>query len=502
MENRRCLLKMVDVAKSFPGVKALDGVNFSLEKGEIHALVGENGAGKTTLMNVLGGVLKPDSGQIFIEGKETDISNPLVARELGIAFIHQELNLIDELSVMENLFVGNEPVTRKKTIDWRAMEQRSFEILEKLGLDLDPHQIVRRLPMSLKQMIEIAKALVFEAQIIVMDEPTSSLTEGEAEILFKLIKNLKSHGKGIIYISHRMEEIFELSDRITVLRNGSYIATKDTSSTNHDELVALMIGGDPGQHFHKDESLRKDVVLDIRNLSGHDLVKDITLQVRAGEILGIAGLVGAGRTELLETVFGIYPPRKGEISFLGKPFKPSSPRASIKAGIAYVPEDRVAKGLFLDFDLYENIALVKSERDAIYGHTHLPKMRTEMNPVIGTMGIRTPSPRQQVKNLSGGNRQKVILARWVYAGMRVLLINEPTRGIDVGAKSEIYQLLKRLNREGVAIVMVSSDLSEIFGVSHRIAVMHEGRIVAVYDADQTDRQQVLSNMTGLIHSKV
>ena len=496
MEKLRQLLQMKNIAKTFPGVKALDAVSFDLLSGEVHALVGENGAGKTTLVNVLGGVIRPDSGQIIIDGKERTITTPLVARDLGIAFIHQELNLIDELSVMENFFVGNEPLTTRGLVNWTAMYQQSSEILRSLGISLDPRETVGNLPVSLKQMIEIAKALVFEAKIIVMDEPTSSLTDEETKTLFDLIDRLRAGGKGIIYISHRMEEIFQISDRITVLRNGQYIATKPTAKTDHGELVKLMIGSDPGQHFLRSESISKEVLLEVRNLWGPRLVHDVSFQVRAGEILGIAGLVGSGRTELLETIFGVYQPRKGEIYLAGKPFRPKSPRSSLQEGIAYVPEDRESKGLFLDFGVDSNIHLAKLERDAHFGHADPSKATEEVASVVRRLGIVTPSLRQQIRNLSGGNRQKVILARWIYAGMRVLLINEPTRGIDVGAKSEMYQLLRELNQRGVAIVMVSSELPEILSISHRIVVMHEGRVADIFAADQVDREELLRSMTG------
>lgn len=496
MEKRRQLLQMRDIIKTFPGVKALDSVSFDLLPGEVHALVGENGAGKTTLMNVLGGVLRPDSGQIIIDGQEQIITTPLVARDLGIAFIHQELNLIDELSVMENLFLGNEPLTTKGLVNWATMYQQSSEILRSVDINLDPRETVGNLPVSLKQMIEIAKALVFEAKIIVMDEPTSSLTDEETGTLFSLIDRLRGDGKGIIYISHRMEEVFQISDRITVLRNGEYIATRPTDETNHGELVKLMIGSDPGQHFLRSESVSDNVLLEVRHLSGPRLVQDVSFQVRAGEILGIAGLVGSGRTELLETIFGVYQPRKGQIYLAGKPFQPKSPRSSLQEGVAYVPEDRESKGLFLDFGVDNNIHLAKLERDAHLGHVDPSKATEEVASVVKRLGIVTPSLGQQVRNLSGGNRQKVILARWIYAGMRVLLINEPTRGIDVGAKSEMYQLLMELNQRGVAIVMVSSELPEVLSISHRILTMHEGRVADIFETDQTDREELLRSMTG------
>ncbi len=490
------LLQMKNIVKSFPGVKALNSVSFDLIPGEVHALVGENGAGKTTLMNVLGGVLQPDLGQILVDGKQETVTSPLVAQNLGIAFIHQELNLIDELSVMENFFIGSEPLTARGLVSWAEMQRRSSDILHSLGVDLNPREIVGNLSVSLKQMLEIAKALVFEAQIIVMDEPTSSLTDEETATLFGLIRRLKADSKGIIYISHRMEEIFRLSDRITVLRNGNYIATKPTTETDHAELVKMMIGSEPGKHFYREKSTPKDVLLEIRNLWGPRLLKDISLQVRAGELLGIAGLMGSGRTELLETIFGVYQPRGGEIYLGGKPFRPKSPRTSLLEGVAYVPEDRESKGLFLDFGVDANIHLAKMERDAGFGQADDIRAAEEMGPVVQRLGIVTPSLRQPIKNLSGGNRQKVILARWIYAGMRVLLINEPTRGIDVGAKSEMYRLLQELNQNGVAIIMVSSELPEVLSISHRIIVMREGRVSSTYEADQADREELLRSMTG------
>lgn len=490
------LLRMRGISKAFPGVQALADVQFELRAGEVHALLGENGAGKTTLMNVLGGVVAPDSGEILIGGRPTPIHNPQDAQRAGVAFVHQELNLIEPLSVKENFFIGRELVTRWRTIDWKAAADRTRQVLADLRVPVHPDDRVADLPMALRQMVEIAKALCFDANIIVMDEPTSALTVEETNILFGLIRRLRDEGKGIIYISHRMEEIFQLSDRVTVLRNGRYVGTRDTAQTTEDELVRMMVGRDvlaPGL----DASRRPgDVVLEVEGLSGVQRVKDVSFRLRAGEIVGIAGLQGAGRTELLEMIFGARPVREGRMRLRGRPYAPRLPRDAVRAGVSYVPEDRERKGLFLDFDVKANIHLTAAELEAKAGWVQERGVAPRVLELIEKLSVRTPTIYQMVKHLSGGNRQKVVFAKMLYEEPQILLVNEPTRGVDVGAKAEIYNILDGLSADGVAVLLASSELPELFAICDRIWVMSEGRMVASFDRDEATQEAILQRMTG------
>ncbi|MBO8140761.1 MAG: sugar ABC transporter ATP-binding protein [Firmicutes bacterium] len=487
---------MRGISKAFPGVQALDSVDFELRAGEVHALMGENGAGKSTLMNILGGVIVPDAGEIFINGRPRLIRRPVDAQAAGVAFIHQELNLIEPLSVKENFFIGRELVNRWGVIDWKAAADRCRRVLEELSIPVHPDDRVADLPMALRQMVEIAKALAFEAQIIVMDEPTSAITVQETQVLFDLIGRLKREGKGIIYISHRMEEIFQLSDRVTVLRNGRYIGTRPTAETTHEELVRMMVGRSVPARLKKANDGPGRVLLEVRGLSGNRRVKDASFELRAGEIVGLAGLRGAGRTELLETIFGASLLRAGEMILDGRPYAPRIPRDAIRAGIAYVPEDRVRKGLFLDLDVKENVYVTAAELQAQAGWIRERGVPERVHGLVEELKIATPSIRQAVKNLSGGNRQKVVFAKFLSTGLRVLLVNEPTRGVDVGAKAEIYQVLNRLAARGVGILMASSELPELLMVCDRIIAMWEGRLVAAFGREEATQEAVLHAMTG------
>ena len=485
---------MEKISKSFPGVQALDEVSIELFGGEVLGLVGENGAGKSTLMNVLNGIVQPDQGQIYVEEKEKEFSSLIEAQDAGIAYIQQELNLIDELSVQENLFLGKEPLTPLGTIKFRTLYKRSQEVLTSLGLKIPPREKTGNLSLAKKQMVEIAKALLFEAKIIVMDEPTSSLTDEEIKVLYQLICRMRDEGKGIIYISHRMEEIFSFTDRISVLRNGACVGTKLTREVDHDGLVRMMAGRDVEERFFKEETTTGPVLLELESLCGQGKVRDVSLQLREGEILGVGGLMGSGRTELLETIFGIFTPRRGQITLNGKTFKPSSPYRAIDRGIAYIPEDRESKGLFLDFSLLANLSLTRVEKDKrLYNEAN---HRRGIEKISDMLGIVAPSLDSRVENLSGGNRQKVILARWIYAGMKVLLVNEPTRGIDVGTKTEIYKLLYDLNKQGVGIIVVSSELTELLMISDRIITLYEGQLSGEFSREEANQEVVLQAMTG------
>lgn len=489
------LLLMQGVTKSFPGVRALDDVSFELAEGEVHALVGENGAGKTTLMNVLNGVVTPDQGRILLDGQEVRFSTPADAMACGIAYVHQELNLVDELSIKENLFLGHLPSSAWGKVDWAHMARQAEKALSTVGLKLDPDVLVGDLSVAEKQMLEIARALLSESRILVLDEPTSSLTDEETRRLFKLIKELRTQGKGIIYISHRLEEIFELADRITVLRNGKVVGTRSVQELDTDRVVHMMVGRDLGPVTGRKQSQVGPVVLKVVSASGPGRVKDVSLEVRAGEILGLAGLVGSGRTELLELICGARPMRQGHLEINGWVGRCRSPREALRRGLAYVPEDRVSKGLFLNFGICPNVRVSHMEAHSRLGVA--PKCRPEdEQELVKQLKIATPSLEQRVLNLSGGNRQKVVLAKCLRAGARVLLVNEPTRGIDVGARAEVYELLTKLTQQGLAVIVASSDLTELFTLSDRIIALYEGRIVDTFEGPDFQREEILRAMFG------
>ena len=493
MKDENIILKMENIHKSFPGVKALDSVTFDLKKGEVLGLVGENGAGKSTLMNILTGVLKPNQGTINLEGQNVEFHDNQQAQKHGISYIHQELNLIDELTIMENLFLGDQPLKKWGSINFKEMRERSKKVLKRLNLELSPDQLVEELSLAQKQMVEIAKAILFEAKIIVMDEPTSSLADEEIEVLFEMIEDLQKDGKSIIYISHRLDEVFSLTNRLIVLRNGKKVAVKNTDEVDHDQLVNMMAGKEVAERFFKEETNFGDVILESKNLAGKK-TKDINLKLRKGELLGIAGLMGSGRTELLEMMFGVKKIKNGELFLNNNKLHPRNTTQAIKNGLAYLPEDRGLKGLFLDFDLLKNIYISKVEKNEII--TNEEKAKEPILNIIEQLNIVTPSAREKIKNLSGGNRQKAILGRWMLSEMDVLLINEPTRGIDVNAKTEIYKFLFELNKQGVGIIMVSSELPEILSISDRIIVMYEGEINGRFTRKEANQERVLKAMTG------
>ncbi len=487
------LLEMKNISKNFPGVKALDEVSLNLYPSEVLGLVGENGAGKSTLMNILNGVFPPDEGQIIVDGREVRFSGPLEAQRNGIAYIHQELNLIDELNIRENLFLGRELKKKFKLLDIKKMREQTRLSLKKMQLDVDPETLVGSVSLTIKQLIEISKALMLSASIIVMDEPTSSLTDEETEILFGIIEQLKTQGKGIIFISHRIEEIFFITDRVTVLRNGKLIGTKSTKETTYDELVEMMSGKEVEKRFFKESSnIKEEILLEVSNLYGGEILQDINFKLKKGEILGIAGLSGSGRTELLESIFGTFKVTKGEIRINGNKYRPTSPKKAINKGIAYLSEDRENKGLFPDFNVFKNIIVTKAEKDI--KSSKVKKMKPYVNELINQLNIATPSLEVEIRNLSGGNKQKAILARWILARMNVLLVNEPTRGIDVSSKIEMYKLLYKLTKREIGIIVVSSELPELLAICDRILVMYEGRINACFDREEFNKETILKAM--------
>jgi ribose transport system ATP-binding protein len=487
-----------NLSKAFPGVQALQNVQFDLFPGEVHTLVGENGAGKSTLMKILSGVYQRDSGEILIDGKPVEIHNPRAAQKLGISIIHQELNLMNHLTAAQNIYIGREPrYAGGFLLDERTLNAKAKELFDMLHMDFDPRTKVGELTIAKQQMVEIVKALSFNARVLIMDEPTSPLNEAEVEELFDIIRHLRSQGVGIIYISHRMDELFRISDRITVLRDGQYMGTSRVSETNLDQIISLMVGR------KIDETARRipkgkpgEVVLDVRNLNRGRLVKNVGFTVRKGEILGFAGLMGAGRTEVARAVFGADPIDSGEVYIKGKKITIRHPRDAAKHGIGYLSEDRKRYGLAVGMPVLDNICMTDLPAFMnAFGVLKPKKMQKTSAEQVKALSIKTPSLLQKVKFLSGGNQQKVVVAKWLVKNCDVLFFDEPTRGIDVGAKQEIYQLLNELASLGKAVVMISSELPEILRMSDRVVVMCEGRITGELDGATATEEAVMKLAT-------
>lgn len=487
---------MVDICKEFPGVKALDNAQFELRSGEVHVLLGENGAGKSTLMKILSGVYKKDTGKIFLDGKETEINGVREAQTLGISIIHQEISLLPDRTIAQNIFLGREPVKKVfKNIDKKKMEEDSQKLLNELKIDLSSTDMVRDLSIAKQQMVEVVKALSFKTRILIMDEPTSSLTEKEIDSLFEIIAKLKAQGVGIIYISHRMEEIFEIGDRVTVMRDGKYVGTKNVTETSMDELVSMMIGHNVTNMYSRTYNNPGEVVLHTENLTGLRF-RNVSVDVRRGEIVGMAGLVGAGRTEFADALFGKDPILGGKIFLNGKEMGKHTPVDSVKNGIAYLPEDRKNEGLVLQADVAENI--VQASYRKLFPN-HLIKndvQDTTARKYVKELRIATPSIHKMVGSLSGGNQQKVVLGKWLSTGNQFFIFDEPTRGIDVGAKHEIYELMNTLAAEGAAILFISSDQRELIGISDRIYVMCDGEVTGEMSHDEVSVEKILKLALG------
>jgi ribose transport system ATP-binding protein len=488
---------MSGIVKVFPGVRALDGVSFSVDRAEVHALVGENGAGKSTLMKILAGADHADAGTIAIDGRTVTIDGPRSAEILGIGMIYQEFNLVPELTAVDNIVLGVEP-SRGPFLDDAAATRKASEVMAELGIVLPLGVPARRLSVAQQQMVEICKALVRKARLIVMDEPTAALTEREIEALFALIRKLKAQGVAFVYISHRLEELPSIADRITVLRDGHVVETRAAKDLPQDELIRLMVGRPVDAHFPDLPAVAPDapVVLRVRGLRATH-VDDVSLDVHAGEIVGFAGLVGAGRTEIVRAIAGADVPTSGEIDVDGKRIVVHGPASSIAAGIALIPEDRKAQGLILQMTVRENTTLAHLDafsRGAFIDRHAETRVTSEE---IAELHIRTPSAEQLVRNLSGGNQQKVVLAKWLIGVARVFLFDEPTRGIDVGAKAEIYALMVELLRRGAGIVMVSSELPEVLGMSHRVLVVRDGAVRAEFSRAEATPDRVIAVATGV-----
>ena len=492
--DQPALLEMRNICKSFPGVKALDNVSLTVRPGTVHALMGENGAGKSTLMKCLFGIYSKDSGTITLEGKEVNFKSSKEAMENGVAMVHQELNQALTRTVTDNLWLGRYPKVGGIVVSEGTMRKRTKEIFDQLEVHVDPKAIMSTMPVSQRQMVEIAKAVSYDAKVIVFDEPTSSLTETEVEHLFRIINMLRDKGCGIIYISHKMEEILRISDEVTIMRDGQYVATKPAKDLTMEEIIRLMVGRELTNRFPPKENVPGETILEVEHLSGkYTRLKEASFQLRAGEILGIAGLDGSGRTEVLENLFGSMTKASGTIRLHGKEIKNRNPRESIKNGFALLPEERRATGIFGIRDILDN-TVISNLKSYLMGGICLSdkKMRQDTDWAIRAMRIKTPSQKTQIRSLSGGNQQKVIIGRWLLTKPEVLLLDEPTRGIDVGAKYEIYELIINLAKEGKGVIMVSSEMPELLGVCDRILVMSGGQLAGEVDAKTTSQEEILT----------
>ncbi len=495
------ILRLDGIVKRFPGVVALDGIHLDLRAGEVHAVCGENGAGKSTLMKIISGQYQPDEGTIRYRGETVRFASTSQAQAAGIAIIHQELNLVAHLSVAENLYLAREP-KRGPFVDKRKLNADAVRCLARIGLDVAPTTLVRTLSIAQQQMVEIAKALSFDAQVLIMDEPTSSLTESETAQLFRIIHELRDAGVAILYISHRLDEMAQIVDRVTVLRDGRYISTDDFSAVGIGDIVARMVGRSLDDAYPQRQSTPTDSVLfRVRDLRREGVFGPVSFELRRGEILGFAGLMGAGRTEVARAVFGADRLDDGEIELDGRPVKIRSPREAIRHGIAYLSEDRKQDGLALGMSVAANITLANvGGVSSRAGFVRFDQEAAIARRYVQDLAIRTPSVDQTVRNLSGGNQQKVVIGKWLYRGSKILFFDEPTRGIDVGAKFAIYGLMDRLAADGVGVVLISSELPELIGMTDRIAVFHEGRITAVLETRHTNQEEIMHFASGCAHA--
>lgn len=485
------LLAMKGISKSFPGVRALDGVDLELHRGEVLALLGENGAGKSTLIKVLAGACRPDRGAIWIDGQPAHFANPIDAQRCGIAVIYQEFNLVPTLTAAENIYLGREQT--KNGFIRRGLEHRgAADLFRRVGVPIDPDALCRHLSVAQQQVVEIAKALSVDARIMVMDEPSATLTTPEVERLFSIIRDLKAHGLAVIYISHRLEEIFKIADRVMVMRDGRHVATRPIQQVNREELIEMMVGRKLENEFPKRHAALGEERLRVQHLSRGGKVRDVSFSIRRGEVLGLTGLVGAGRTETARLIFGADRPDSGIIELDGRTLRSRSPRDAIQAGIGLLTEDRKTQGLVLGRSVRENFGLPNLPENSRWGFVQQRRERHALESFVDDLRIRVPHLEQLARHLSGGNQQKVVLAKWLQRDCRVIIFDEPTRGVDVGAKYEVYQLINALAAQGKAILMISSELPEVLGLSDRILVMHQGRITGeITDVAQATQEQVM-----------
>lgn len=490
------LLEARNISKSFPGVKALNGVQLKVEKGTIHAVMGENGAGKSTLMKILIGLYKPDDGELYFNGEQKVFNSTHDALNAGISMIHQELSPVPYMTVAENIYLGKEPLKYNKFIDFRKMNENTKALLDELEISINPKEQMVNLSMGQTQMVEIAKAISFNSELIIMDEPTSAITEREVQHLFRIVRKLKAQGVSVIFITHKMDEVYKITDAVTVYRDGEYIDSKPTSEMSREELIQKMVGREVNNLFPKEKVDIGDVVLEVRGLTRIGEFEDVSFQLRKGEILGFAGLIGSGRTEVLECLFGVTPKDKGTIIHYGEQVQINTPRDAIKNKMALLTEDRKLSGLYLVLSVQDNIIMANINE---YRH-HLLLNKKEMSAAAKEekelLNIKTPHLNQIVGNLSGGNQQKVLVGRWLLTNPDILILDEPTRGIDVGAKAEIHRIMSGLVKQGKSIIMISSELPEVLGMSDRIVVMHEGRKSGELTREEATQEKILHLATG------
>ena len=490
--NAEYLLSAEGVRKEFPGVVALDDVQFRLKRASVHALMGENGAGKSTLMKILAGIYTPDKGEVKFKGVDIRLKSPLDALENGIAMIHQELNLMPFMTVAENIWIRREPLTRLGFVDHSEMNRKTADLFKRLNIALDPQSEVRDLSIANRQMVEIAKAVSYESDVLIMDEPTSALTEREVAHLFTIIRDLRSQGIGIVYITHKMNELFEIADEFSVFRDGKYIGTHASTDVTRDDIIKMMVGREITQMFPKEEVPIGEVVLSVKDLCLKDVFHDVSFDVRAGEILGVAGLVGSGRSNVAETLFGVTPASSGSISINGKPVNIGSPTEAIRNRMAFLTEDRKDTGCLLILDVLENMQIaVLQDKFVNMGFVDQKGVSAKCEEMARKLRVKTPNLQERIENLSGGNQQKALIGRWLLTNPRILILDEPTRGIDVGAKAEIHRLVTELARDGVAVIMISSEMPEVLGMSDRVMVMHEGRVTGFLDRAEATQVKVM-----------
>ncbi len=489
------ILRMSGISKSFAGVHALREVQLELRPGEVHALLGENGAGKSTLVKVITGVHQPDAGEIYLDDQPVQFSDPRDATKRGISAIYQELSIFPDLDIAENIFVGRRPTLAAGVVDWGRMYREAGRLLDMLGVHLDLRTKARYLSIAQQQMVEIARALSVNARILIMDEPTSALTLSEVADLFRIVHRLRDGGTAILFISHRLEELFEIADRVTVLRDGAYVATRPMAGVTQEDLIRMMVGRQVTDLFPKKVVERGDVVLRVKHLSRKGSFEGVSFELHSGEILGMAGLVGAGRTEVSQAIFGVEPATSGTIEIDGRPVEITSPQQAMGYGLAYVPEDRQHHGLVLPMDITENIILPRLPRFTNHGWLKMRDAQQAAYQSANRMEVKATTVWQKVRELSGGNQQKVVLAKWLSTNPRILILDEPTRGIDIGTKAAVHSLMTDLAAQGMAILMISSELPEVLGMSDRILVMREGRVTALFDRSEATQEKVMQAAT-------
>lgn len=493
MAEEQYILEMIDISKAFPGVQALDKASLRVRPGSVHALMGENGAGKSTLMKCLFGIYQEDSGEIYLEGERVRFQNPRQALEKGVSMVHQELNQVLKRPIAENMMLGRFPKKKSGLIDHKAMNEFTQKAFDQIGLTIKPTTIMEKLSVSERQMVEIAKAVSYDAKVLILDEPTSSLTERETQRLFDIVRLLRDRGMGIVYISHKIEEIFQISDEVTVFRDGKWVGTEKTVDLTANDIVRMMVGRELTQRFPPKTNQPGEVIMEVRNLTGKysPRIQDVSFDLREGEILGVAGLVGAGRTEMLETLFGIATRESGTVTYRGKEIHNASAEEAIANGFALLTEERRATGIFPVLNIQQNSTIASIDKYKTKGFLSDKKLKTATDWVINSMAVKTPSQRTLIKSLSGGNQQKVIIGRWLLTEPQILLLDEPTRGIDVGAKYEIYQLIINLAEQGNSIIIVSSEMPELLGICDRIMVMSNYRMAGIAPRDELDQETII-----------